>query len=163
MTLLSTFNVFSLTLAGILASGCVSAQSAGRGMPPEAQAQIQALFDGHEKVRRTVTQTEDGYQALTESDDPKVAAALKKHVKQMEARLESGLRVRRWDPAFEEYVAHYADMTHAFEVTEKGVKATVKGKTAVAVKVARNHASVVSAFAAEGWPEHDRKHPAVTQ
>lgn len=163
MALPPTFNLFSLLMAGILVSCSVSAQPAGRGMASEAQAEIHALFDNHGQVRRMVTKTEDGYQALTESDDPKVAAALKKHVKQMEARLESGLRVRRWDPAFEEYVEHYADMTHAFEETEKGVKATVKGKTEAAAKVARNHAGVVSAFAAHGWSEHDKTHPAVAK
>lgn len=159
----SLFNVFSLGFAGILASCAVVAQPAGRGMPPEAQEQIHALFDGHEQIQRTVVKTEDGYTALTESDDPKIAAALQKHVTQMSARLESGLRVRRWDPAFEQYVAHYAEMTHTFEKTDKGIKATVKGKTPLAAQVARNHAAVVSAFAAHGWTEHDKTHPAVAK
>jgi len=163
MALPTSFNVFSLGFAGMLASCAVSAQPAGRGMPPEAQAQIHALFDGHEQIRRTVTKTKDGYEAVTESDDPKVAAALKKHVQQMQARLESGLRVRRWDPAFEEYVQHYGDMTHEFLETEKGVRMTVKGRTAAAGAVARNHAAVISAFAAHGWTEHDKMHPAVVE
>jgi hypothetical protein len=41
------------------------------------------------------------------------------------------------------------------------MKATVKGKTPLAIKVAQNHAAVVSAFAAHGWSEHDKRHPAV--
>jgi uncharacterized protein len=157
----SFFNVFSFGLVAFLAGVPVGAQPAGRGMSPEAQEQIHALFDGHEMIQRTVVQTKEGYTAVTESDDPKIAAALQKHVSQMAARLESGLQVRRWDPAFEEYVAYYGEMTHAFEKTDKGMKATVKGKTPLAIKVAQNHAVVVSAFAAHGWSEHDKRHPAV--
>jgi hypothetical protein len=133
-----------------------------QGMPPEAQEKIHHLFDNHAKVKRTVTVTETGYTALTESDDPATAAALKTHVKQMSARLKSGLMVRRWDPAFAEYVTNYDEMEHRYEPTEKGMKATVKGKTPLAIKVAQNHAKAVSDFAAHGWEAHDRKHPAVS-
>jgi hypothetical protein len=157
------FNVFCIGVVGFFLGGAVMAQSGGRGMPREAQEQIHALFEGHKKIRREVVQTKDGYTAVTESDDPKMAAALKKHVKQMAERLESGLRVRRWDPAFAEYVAYYDEMSHQFEATAKGVKATVRGKTDVAIKVAQNHAAVVSAFAAHGWVEHDKTHEAVVK
>ncbi|MEZ5431179.1 MAG: DUF2892 domain-containing protein [Verrucomicrobiales bacterium] len=120
----------------------------GRGMPAEAREVIQILFADHAKIRRAVTMTEDGYMAVTESDDPKVAGALHKHVTQMAERLESGLQVRRWDPAFAEYVAHYKEMDHQFQKTEKGVRMVVKGRTPLAVRVAQNHAAVISAFAA---------------
>lgn len=163
----SSFNLFlgpvSAAALGfsLLASCSHAGPPAGRGMPEAERAQIHALFENHAKIQRTVTPTKDGYVALTESDDPKVAKALQTHVTQMGDRLESGLRVRRWDPAFDEYVNHYADMDHQFEKTAKGVKMTVKGRTDAAAKVARNHASVVSAFVAHGWAEHDRRHDAV--
>lgn len=133
--------------------------SAGGPLPPEAQEQIRALFSNHDKIRREVTETELGYTATTESNDPAVAAALKKHVRQMEDRLKQGLMVRRWDPAFEEYASHYKDMDTEFEKTEKGVRMTVKGRTPEAARVARNHAKVVSAFVAKGMDEHDVRHP----
>jgi hypothetical protein len=135
----------------------------GGPLPPEAREQIHTLFSNHKKIRREVTETEHGYTALTESDDPAVAAALKKHVRQMEDRLEQGLMVRRWDPAFEEYVRHYKDMDTDFEKTDKGVRMTVKGRTPDAAKVARNHAKVVSAFVANGMDEHDVQHPKALQ
>jgi hypothetical protein len=80
----------------------------------------------------------------------------------MSERLKSGLMVRRWDPAFEEYVTHYDEMEHRYEATEKGMKATVNGKTPLGIKIAQNHAKAVSDFAAEGWKAHDRTHTAVS-
>jgi hypothetical protein len=133
--------LFICTLFSTLATlpSCAQ-QEGGRGMPPEEREQIHALFDNYTSSRREVKLTADGYTALTESDDPKVAAALKKHVGQMQTRLEEGLSVRRWDPAFAEYGDHYAEMDHEFTPPDKGVRMAVKGRTANAVKIAQNHA-----------------------
>jgi hypothetical protein len=163
-TISTARTLFFCTLFSTLAAlpSCAQ-QGGGRGMPPEAREQIHTLFDNHASIRREVKLTADGYTALTESNDPKVAAALKKHVGQMQARLGQGLSVRRWDPAFAEYCDHYAEMDHEFTPTDKGVRMTVKGRTANAVKIAQNHAKVVSAFAAHGWSEHDKKHDTVTR
>jgi len=161
---LSTQTLFLTALFSVVTTLPFYAQQGkARGMPPEAQEQIHQLFANHDKIRREVMETEDGYTSLTESDDAQVAAALKKHVSQMEDRLDEGLMVRRWDPAFEEYVRHYKDMDTQFEKTAKGVRMTVKGRTADAIKVARNHAKVVSAFVANGMAEHDVRHPTVTK
>lgn len=156
------------TNATVMCAGAVLALSltllpplAAQGMPPEAREAIHTLLNRHEAITRKVEMTARGYVAVTESDDPEVVAALRRHVKQMEERLESGLRVRRWDPAFAEYVAHYRDIDHTFKATARGVRMTVKGRTPEAVQVAQNHARVVSEFAELGWAGHDREHPAV--
>lgn len=138
-----------------------TSQIHAQGMPPEAREKIHHLFDNHTKLKRTVTVTETGYTALTESDDTATASALKAHVKQMSARLKSGLMVRRWDPAFAEYVEHYDEMEHRYEPTDKGMKATVRGRTPLGIKIAQNHAKAVSDFAAHGCEAHDRAHPAI--
>lgn len=153
--------VYILLLA-FSATSCAQ-QRGGPGMPAEAREQIHALFDNHAKIHRELKLTATGYTATTESDDPKVVAALQKHVKQMQERLGSGLSVRRWDPAFAEYCDHYAEMDHQFTPTGKGVRMTVTGRNAAAIKIAQNHAKVVSAFAAQGWSEHDKKHDTVTR
>ena len=129
-----------------------------QGMPPEARKNIHLLFNQHEAVTRSVTMTREGYVAVTESTDPKVAAALREHVQQMEQRLQQGLMVRRHDPAFVEFAAHYTDIRHTVEPTAQGLKVTVTGKTPAAIKVAQNHASVVTDFATHGWEAHDRDH-----
>lgn len=130
-------------------------------MPVEARNNIHALFNQHDLISRKVDLTANGYVSVTESDDPKLVNILKSHVRQMRARLKSGKLVRRWDPAFPEMVLHYEDMKHKIEPTDKGIKVTVKGTTPEAVKVAYNHAKIVSAFAKNGWDEHDVRHAAV--
>jgi hypothetical protein len=134
---------------------------AAQGLPQASRDNIHKLFDNHSAVTRTVTMTDTGYVALTESDDPGIAKTLRSHVAQMQERLESGLAVRRWDPAYDEMVRHYKDLDLKVEATEKGLRVVMTGKTPAAVKVAQNHAKIVSQFIARGWDEHDVRHPAV--
>ncbi len=150
---------YALALVGSLGLGGLDLQA--QRMTPEAHANIQELFAQHGKITRTVEKTESGYIAITESDDPRLAKVLQEHVRQMSDRLESGLMVRRWDPAFAEYVEHYKDLKHRFVKTKKGLRMTVTGKTPKAILVAQNHAAVVSEFAKDGWAAHDRSHAAV--
>ncbi len=151
----------SATLLALAFLGAQSGNARAQGMPPELRANIHRLFDGHDQLVRTVTLTRDGYTATTTSTNPVMAAALTAHVSQMSARLESGLMIRRWDPAFEQYVRHYADMKHEFTPLADGLKATVTGLTPTAVRVAQNHAQIIADFVAHGWSGHDRSHPAV--
>jgi hypothetical protein len=148
-------------LTGILFASLVALDAAAQGMPPEAQENIHRLFDQHAAVRRTVTLTDQGYTALTESDDPVMAKTLRAHVSQMRERLESGLAVRRWDPAYAEMVQHYRDLELTVEPTANGLRIVMVGKTPAAVKIAQNHAGIVSKFVEKGWAEHDVSHAAV--
>jgi hypothetical protein len=147
-----TFAVALVALAG---------NSPAQGLPQAARDNIHKLFDNHSAVKRTVTLTETGYLALTESDDPQMAKTLRSHVAQMQERIESGLAVRRWDPAYEEMARHYKDLSLQVEPTEKGLRVVMTGKTPEAVMVAQNHAQIVSQFVARGWDEHDVRHAAV--
>lgn len=150
----------TLALIAVSLLATVLAASA-QGLPPEARDNIHRLFDQHAAVKRTVTLTATGYTALTESDDPVVAKTLREHVGQMRARLDAGMGVRRWDPAYDEMVRHYKDLELKVEPTEKGLRVVMTGKTPAAVKIPQNHAQIVSKFVAHGWPEHDMEHPAV--
>jgi intracellular sulfur oxidation DsrE/DsrF family protein len=123
------------------------------------QEAIHKLFDNHEKVKRTVEITADGYKARTVSEDPEVAKTLQKHVREMRERLGAGLMIRRWDPAFAELVEHYKDIDHEFKEVEGGVEVVVKGKNPEAVKVAQNHAKIVSGFARIGPDQMHESHP----
>ncbi len=155
---MKTTNLTITILAGALTLGAATT-AFGQGMPVESREAIHKLFNGHKEISRDYKLTERGYEAITESDNPDIARAIKKHVSQMADRLKSGLMVRRWDPAFEEYVRYYDDIEHTFKPTKKGMKVIVNGKTADAVKVAKNHAKVLAGFVADGWKAHDRRHP----
>ena len=151
----------SLSLIG-LAITLAPEDGTAQGMSPEIRDNIHTLFDQHSKVIRKVTLTENGYVALTESKDPNVAKVLRSHVKQMSERLQSGRMIRGWDPAFREMVQHYDDLTHKVETTTEGLKITVQGTTEAAIKVAQNHAKIITRFAENGWAEHDVRHPRAT-
>jgi len=136
----------------------------GRGMSPEERQAIHGLFEAHQKIQRKVTKTADGYTSKTTSKDPAVAKLLQTHVKQMETRLKKGLMVRRWDPAYVEFVNHYDDIQIKITNIEGGISIVVVGKTEDAKKVARNHAGIIGKFIKRGWSEHNKTHaPALPQ
>jgi hypothetical protein len=160
---LSSLTPVCLSLAMILPLG---AEPRGKGHGHgkgggEFQGVIHALFDAHEKIDRVVEITDSGYRAKTTSQDKKVAALLQKHVAEMAARLDGGMSVRHWDPAFAEFREHYDDTTVVIDNIAGGVSVTVSGKTAAAVKVVRNHAAIVSGFVKKGSKVMHQTHPAV--
>ena len=122
------------------------------------QEAIHELFANHEKIKRTVEMTDAGYKSRTVSDDPGVAKTLQKHVKEMRERLGAGMMIRRWDPAFAELVEHYKDIDHEFKEVEGGVEMIAKGKTPEAIKVAQNHARIVSGFVKKGPDQMHESH-----
>jgi hypothetical protein len=154
----TSFLVGALLSTGVFAGSTVDALS--QGMPPESRENIHKLFNQHEQIERNVTLTKAGYQATTTSTNPVVIRAIQAHVNQMSTRLKSGLMVRRWDPAFAEYVNYCDDIEHEFAKIPNGIRANVTGKTPEAIRVAQNHAQVIADFAAHGWKAHDQSHPA---
>ncbi len=123
------------------------------------QEAIHELFANHGKITRTVEMTDTGYKSRTVSEDPDIAKTLQKHVKEMRERLGAGMMIRRWDPAFAELVEHYKDIKHEFKEVEGGVEMIAKGKTPEAVKVAQNHAKIVSGFVKKGPDQMHETHP----
>jgi hypothetical protein len=132
----------------------------GQGMSPEARQNIHTLLDGHGQIQRDLKLTEYGYVATTQSTNDVIATALQNHVQQMQERLDSGLAVRRWDPAFAEFRAYYEQIEVRVEKTDSGVKVVALGKSPEAVKVAQNHARIINAFVNDGWSAHDAHHAA---
>ncbi len=171
-------NALALTTAlALIASWSVLAQPPGKGpgagkgpghghgqgpghggMSDDFRGVIHTLFAEHESFERSVELTEDGYRATTTSKDPAMAKMVQKHVSQMQERLDGGMGVRHWDPAFAEMRAHYDDMAVKIENVEGGVAVSVVGKTPEAVKVAQNHAKIVSGFVEKGETQMHAKH-----
>ena len=146
----------------IISATTIFAQGHGPGrMHAEMRETIHGLFDAHSQFQREVTQTETGYTSTTTSKNPEAAKLLQKHVKQMEKRLKQGFMVRRWDPAYEEFVRFYDDIDIQITNIKNGIKINATGKTREARDVARNHAGIISKFIKKGWEEHDALHPAV--
>lgn len=64
------------------------------------QADIRALFDGHEAIRRVTEHLPNGIRTCTTSSDPALALVLRRHAADMKERFGKGRAIRSWDPLF---------------------------------------------------------------
>ena len=113
---------------------------------------LHELFSNHDKIKRTVTNLPDGIRTITESDDPKVAATIKKHVAEMGKRVEEGrdpgLPIET--PALHAIFRNNDKIKTAYEVTEKGIVVVQTSADATTVKALQDHAAEVTDLARRG-------------
>lgn len=139
-------------------------QVASPGDPPPGslaydKAVFQSLLADHTKIRRVVTLTATGVEAVTESDDPGVAARIRDHTLAMQARMKSGSRVRAWDPVFVDLFDNHRKVTIDVSLTEKGVSIKESGTDESTVALLHSHALGVSEFVREGHEASARETP----
>ena len=110
------------------------------------------LFSNHDRIKRAVTNLPDGIRTVTESDDPQVAATIKKHVVEMGQRVKEGrdpgLPIET--PALHAIFSHKDKIKTAYEVTEKGIIVVQTSTDADAVKALQEHAAEVTDLAQRG-------------
>ncbi len=113
---------------------------------------IRELFFNHDRIKRTVTNLPDGIRTVTESDDPQVAATIKKHVAEMGKRVEEGrdpgLPIE--SPALRSIFRDKDKIKSTYEVTEKGIIVVQTSTDASAVKALQGHAAEVTDLAQRG-------------
>jgi hypothetical protein len=109
------------------------------------------LFD-HDRIKRTVTNLPDGIRTVTESDDPEVAATIKRHVAEMGKRVEEGrdpgLPIE--SPALRSIFRDKDKIKTAYETTEKGIIVVQTSTDASTVKALQDHAAEVTDLAQRG-------------
>lgn len=110
------------------------------------------LFSNHDRIKRTVTNLPDGIRTVTESDDPEVAATIKKHVAEMGKRVEEGrdpgLPIE--SPALHSIFRNKDKIKTAYETTGKGIIVVQTSVDASAVKALQEHAAEVTDLAQRG-------------
>jgi hypothetical protein len=118
----------------------------------DERADLHGLFFNHDRIKRTVTNLPDGIRTVTESDDPEVAATIKKHVADMGKRLEQardpGLPIE--SPALHSLFRDKDKIKTAYETTEKGIIVVQTSTDASAVKALQDHAAEVTDLAQRG-------------
>ncbi|MBR9844412.1 MAG: hypothetical protein GYB25_14730 [Rhodobacteraceae bacterium] len=114
------------------------------------QGVFHELLRRHDVIRRSVEEIEGGIRAVTESDDPEVAAMIRDHAGEMHRRMEEGFGLRHWDPAFAEIFAQKDKVRMVIEATDKGVVVEETSEDANVAVLIRAHGAVVSAFVREG-------------
>jgi hypothetical protein len=113
---------------------------------------IHRLLFNHDRIKRTVTNLPDGIRTVTESDDPEVAATIKKHVAEMGKRVEEGrdpgLPIE--SPALHSIFRDKDKIKTAYEPTEKGIIVVQTSTDADTVKALQDHAAEVTDLAQRG-------------
>ena len=101
-------------------------------------------------IERDVVEIEDGVITTTVSRDPEAAKVLSRHVAEMKTLIETGGRVRAWDPLFREIFDHYKEIDLKVEAVEGGVRVTETSDNPEVAKLIKAHAYKVNEFVARG-------------
>lgn len=116
------------------------------------RSDIHGLLINHDSINRTVTNLPDGIRTVTESDDPQVAATIKKHVADMGKRVDEGrdpgLPIE--SPALHAIFRDKDKIKTTYETTEKGIIVIQTSVDAGAVKALQEHAAEVTDLAQRG-------------
>lgn len=127
----------------------------GMGGNREDMTAIHQMFDARDRITRTVKELPDGAEAITESDDPKIARLIQTHVPAMETRIheDNPLPPMTFHPVFMALRKHADDYTFEHEDTDLGVKVTYAAEAPYVVMLVREHAKLVSRFVKNGMEE----------
>lgn len=143
-------------------AGLDPADAAQRGPNGIAGARdvFHELLGRHQSIERTVKDLPNGVETVTTSKDPEVAALIRLHVRQMAARFDAGMPVRKWDPLFSELLKHYDKVTLTFEDVPGGLRAVETSDDPQVVLLIRQHAHKgVSEFVARGFDRAEEPTP----
>jgi uncharacterized protein YdcH (DUF465 family) len=134
-----------------------------KGMGPEMMEDMMAirkLLMQHEKINRRVENLENGVKTWTTSDDPEIAAAIQKHVRQMKERMKENKPIRQMDPVFHEIFDNADKIELEFEDIENGIVVVETSEDAQVVKLIQQHANqAVSEFVVQGMKRAMRPTP----
>jgi hypothetical protein len=111
---------------------------------------VHGMLQGHEKIRRTVTNLPDGIRTVTESDDPQVAGLIKSHVASMQKRLDEGRIFNLFSPTLPVLFENKDAIKTAVEMTPKGAVVTQTASDPKVVAALQAHAVEVSELAQDG-------------
>lgn len=134
-----------------------------RGMDAELMRDMRVIHEllvAHEQIDRQVDDIHGGIEALTRSDDDELAARIRTHVRQMQARLARGDPIREMDPLFREIFEHHDAIAMPIEKVPGGVRVTETSDDPQVALLIRQHARrAVSEFVADGMARAMRPTP----
>ena len=139
-------------MQGQMGPGMMGMGMMGDNATMDERRDLHDLFSNHDKIKRTVTNLPDGIRTVTESDNPQIAATIKKHVAEMGKRVEEGrdpgLPIE--SPALHAIFRNKDKIKTMYETTEKGIAVVQTSTDATAVKALQDHAAEVTDLAQRG-------------
>jgi len=123
----------------------------GMGQGSDAQT-IHQLFADHKQIRRTVEEIPGGIRAVTESDNPQVAALIQKHVSKMYDRVNKKqpipmIGMSSTLPTMTQAANQYR---RQIRITPKGIEVTETSGKPEMVALIREHTQEVTQFVKQG-------------
>lgn len=116
------------------------------------------LLAHRDKIERKVKKIDNGVRTVTESDDPEVAATIRRHVESMHQRLQEGRPIHMRDPLFAAVFAQRDKITMKVEPTKNGVRVVETSDDPYVARLIQAHAEVVDRFVANGFAEVRENH-----
>lgn len=139
-------------MRGQMVAGVMGMGMMGGNATMDERRDLHDLFSNHDRIKRTVTNLPDGIRTVTESDDPQVAATIKKHVAEMGKRVEEGrdpgLPIET--PALHAIFDLKDKIKTVYEVTDKGIIVIQTSTDEAAVNALQDHAAEVTDLARRG-------------
>jgi predicted methyltransferase len=111
---------------------------------------VMDLVHSNAKIKRTVTNLPDGIKTVTESDDPKVAQAIKAHVASMSGRLKDGREFNLFSTTLPVIFDNADKIKSVVEMTDKGAVVIQTSADAKVVAALQAHATEVTELVQEG-------------
>ena len=111
---------------------------------------VMDLVHSNTKINRTVTLLPDGITTVTESDDPRVAQAIKAHVASMSGRLKDGREFNIFSTTLPVIFDHADKIRSEVKMTDKGAIVTRTSSDAKLVTALQAHAAEVTELVNEG-------------
>ena len=122
----------------------------GWGGPPNEMRAVWALIDAHDDIERIVEEIPGGVKTTTTTTDPELVPVLQRHVTEMAELLESGGRIRNWDPLFAELFDRRHEIRMTIKELDHGVEVVETSDDEGVTQLIRAHARKVEEFVAEG-------------
>jgi hypothetical protein len=124
----------------------------GNGDPafPADMQLVHEMLQGHDKIKRSVTNLPNGIRTVTEADDPQVAQSIKAHVASMDKRLNEGRVFNLFSPTLPVLFENRDKIRTTVEMTEKGSIVTQTSSDREVVAALQAHAVEVSELARDG-------------
>ncbi len=121
------------------------------GGPAVMQTARELMHDYRSVIERRIEEIDNGVITVTRSpSSPEAADAIRRHVREMRELLESGGRVRLWDPLFRELFERADEISMQIEELEDGMRVTETSDDPEVVKLIQAHARKVTEFVERG-------------
>jgi hypothetical protein len=109
-----------------------------------------SLIDAHDDIERVVEEIPGGVKTTTTTTEPELVPMLQRHVAEMASLIESGGRIRNWDPLFAELFDRRDEIRITIHELDNGVEVVETSDDEGVVKLIRAHARKVDEFVAVG-------------